>query len=59
MCRPPRPGVEAVSPALAGSLPSAAPPGKPKCVAFLKRHFKEDMKKSHPGISLSLGFLYI
>ena len=40
-----------MSPALAGRLLSAAP-GKPRCVAFLKKHFKEDMKKGHLGVSL-------
>ena len=28
---PPRPGLEPVSPALAGRLPTTAPPGKPPC----------------------------
>ena len=30
MWDPPRPGLEPVSPALAGRLPTTAPPGKPK-----------------------------
>ena len=30
----PRPGLEPVSPALAGRLSSTAPPGKPKCLVF-------------------------
>ena len=35
MWDPPRPGLEPVSPALAGRLPTTAPPGKPR-IAFLK-----------------------
>ena len=31
MWDPPRPGLEPVSPALAGRFPTAAPPGKPDC----------------------------
>ena len=34
MWDPPRPGLEAVSPALAGTLPTTAPPGKPYKVIF-------------------------
>ena len=34
MWAPPRPGLEPVSPALAGRLPTTAPPGKP-CFLFL------------------------
>ena len=35
MWDPPRPGLEPVSPALAGRLPTTAPPGKPWCVSYL------------------------
>ena len=31
---PPRPGLEPVSPALAGRLSTTAPPGKPECYVF-------------------------
>ena len=34
MWDPPRPGPEPVSPALAGRLPTTAPPGKPRYVVF-------------------------
>ena len=34
---PPRPGPEPVSPALAGRLPTTAPPGKPKLKVFNKK----------------------
>ena len=34
MWDPPRPGLEPVSPALAGGLPTTAPPGKPNPVAL-------------------------
>ena len=34
MWDPPRPGLEPVSPALAGGLPTTAPPGKPYFVLF-------------------------
>ena len=34
MWDPPRPGLEPASPALAGRLPTAAPPGKPHYVIF-------------------------
>ena len=33
----PRPGLEPVSPALAGRLSTTAPPGKPQCCAFFSR----------------------
>ena len=39
----PRPGLEPVCPALAGRLPTTAPPGKPP-FAFLKAHFKKIYK---------------
>ena len=35
MWDPPRPGLEPVSPALAGRLPATAPPGKPSFVIFV------------------------
>ena len=35
MWDPPRPGLEPVSPALAGRLPTTAPPGKPQGTFFL------------------------
>ena len=35
MWDPPRPGLKPVSPALAGGLPTAVPPGKPKSYAVL------------------------
>ena len=38
MWDPPRPGLEPVSPALAGRLPTTAPPGKPTSSHF-KLHF--------------------
>ena len=34
MWDPPRPGLEPVSPALAGRLPTTAPPGKPQKSSF-------------------------
>ena len=34
---PPRPGLEPVSPALAGRLPTTAPPGKPRFCLFFKQ----------------------
>ena len=36
MWDPPRPGPEPVSPALAGGLPTTAPPGKPETSDFYK-----------------------
>ena len=36
---PPRPGLEPVSPALAGRLPTTAPPGKPHTWSFLTAFF--------------------
>ena len=36
MWDPPRPGLEPVCPALAGRLPTTAPPGKPSWVPFNK-----------------------
>ena len=38
MWDPPRPGLEPVSPALAGRLPTTAPPGKP-CIIYFLFHF--------------------
>ena len=35
----PRPGLEPVSPALAGRLSTTAPPGKPRLCSFLSLHF--------------------
>ena len=35
MWDPPRPGLEPMSPALAGRLSTTAPPGKPKSILFL------------------------
>ena len=35
MWDPPRPGLEPVSPALAGRLPTTAPPGKPRPYTFI------------------------
>ena len=54
----PRPGLEPVSPALAGRFSTTAPPGKPLCVCFnyyfckqiFKKHFKEKEKKKKPWI---------
>ena len=40
MWDPPRPGLEPVSPALAGRFSTTAPPGKPS-LSFLKNHFVE------------------
>ena len=37
MWDPPRPGLEPVSPALAGRLSTTAPPGKPPSVIFLRQ----------------------
>ena len=37
MWDPPRPGREPASPALAGRLPTTAPPGKPTCIVKMKR----------------------
>ena len=34
MWDPPRPGLEPVSPALAGGFPTAEPPGKPRCAVL-------------------------
>ena len=34
----PRPGLEPVSPALAGRLSTTAPPGKPEKIFFIKHH---------------------
>ena len=54
---PPRPGLEPVSPALAGRLPTTAPPGKPQVVVLMqstKREivlgalFKKKKKKEIP-----------
>ena len=36
---PPRPGLEPVSPALAGRLPTTAPPGKPQALILLNFYF--------------------
>ena len=36
MWDPPRPGLEPVSPALAGRLPTTAPPGKPQPLFFIQ-----------------------
>ena len=36
----PRPGLEPASPALAGRLPTTAPPGKPPVVCFDEKHRK-------------------
>ena len=38
MWDPPRPGLEPVSPELAGRLPTTAPPGKPLIIVFLKQN---------------------
>ena len=35
----PRPGLEPVSPALAGRLSTTAPPGKPRIISFWLRHY--------------------
>ena len=40
MWDPPRPGLEPVSPALAGRLSTTAPPGKPISLSFLKIIFR-------------------
>ena len=37
MWDPPRPGLEPVSPALAGRLSTTAPPGKPQCCFFIQQ----------------------
>ena len=42
----PRPGLEPVSPALAGRLSTTAPPGKPEMVIFKKKgKRKKDVKE--------------
>ena len=48
---PPRPGVEPVSPALAGGLSTTAPPGKPTCGDFKSRKVDEceGMKRKSLG----------
>ena len=40
MWDPPRPGLEPVSPALAGRLPTTVPPGKPQKFFFYWEHYK-------------------
>ena len=49
---PPRPGPEPVSPALAGRLPTTAPPGKPKFCLFLNSIPRLTNTKKH-----QLGYL--
>ena len=39
MWDPPRPGLEPVSPALAGGFPTTAPPGKPQNTLFMLQFF--------------------
>ena len=41
----PRPGLEPVSPALAGRLSTTAPPGKPHAYAFNVKYYYELLKK--------------
>ena len=38
MWDPPRPGLEPVSPTLAGRFSTTAPPGKPDCSVFIQHH---------------------
>ena len=45
MWDPPRPGLEPVSPALAGRLPTTAPPGKPETLIFMINSFMEERRK--------------
>ena len=40
----PRPGLEPVSPALAGRLSTTAPPGKPKAFLYMNNNNKKDME---------------
>ena len=43
----PRPGLEPVSPALAGRFPTAAPPGKPKKKVIFNEWIKKMWERSH------------
>ena len=53
MWDPPRPGLEPVSPALAGRLPTTAPPGKPHC-----SHFAYGCQVFQQHLIKTLSFLY-
>ena len=48
----PRPGLEPVSPALAGRFSTTAPTGKPKSCIFWNNFLKDDYKKKWNGLLL-------
>ena len=52
MWDPPRPGLEPVSPALAGRFSTTAPPGKPTCCIFDDGHSDGCEVVSHCGFDL-------
>ena len=54
----PGPGLELVSPALAGGFLTTAPPGKPKCVLFLIFKFHDFCGHPHPDPSKNSVLIY-
>ena len=52
----PRPGLEPMSPALAGRLSTTAPPGKPLCINFLSCYFTRFIDSTSSFLVASLGF---
>ena len=45
----PRPGLEPVSPALAGSFSTTAPPGKPQRVFLISEEWSKKVVRANPG----------
>ena len=56
MWDPPRPGLEPVSPALAGRLPTTAPSGKPLVVPFVLKKSLKVTLKGHFFLSFWINF---
>ena len=55
MWDPPRPGLEPVSPALAGRLSTTVPPGKPSACVFISSAFPDIYIFSPHGSTSCLG----
>ena len=56
MWDPPRPGLEPVSPALAGRLSTTAPPGKPEVRIYLSKNMHSEGERAERGGAAALGF---
>ena len=58
MWDPPRPGLEPVSPALAGRFSTTAPPGKPPSEALIKGIAQNSTSRSYTRLLSGLPYMF-